>query len=400
MQLSQEYHGIYLYIKALGRLDASWADYFTDTLLNYVRNGRHHLVIDASELVFLSSAGIRALLRVYKELASVKGSFRIYQATEFVVQTLSTSGFKLWLADSLPSDFPKAASSSEHEHRQRYMLNENAALTLTIHKGWRPWQQLKDESVRRFSFPQKVFALGIGSAAENMAMAKKQFGEFIAVSGNVVFQAPLEESRPDYLIAEKDFIPAMQCIQTLYGEGEMSALLRFSPNEDTPFYPVSRLLEMILESCVCESAGFVILGEIEGLVGASLIKSPGLLKADDQLTFPELKKWLSFSGERVFAHQQGLLAGIVKKGKSKLLPALPSNPELSAHIHAAVFPYQPLQNDKIELESTVGKFFSGPPPLSVMHLADDQRPAVGLGESALIRGAIWYAPIENKESLL
>lgn len=397
MQLSQEHHGIYLYITASGKLDASWADYFTDTLLNYVRNGQHHLVIDASELVFLSSAGIRALLRINKELASVKGSFRIYQATDFVRQTLSTSGFKLWLADSLPADFHKTAICDENEHLQRYILNEDAALTLTIHEGWRPWQQLKDESVRRFSFPENVFALGIGSAAENLAMGKEQFGEFIAVSGNVVFQAPLEESRPDYLIAEKDFIPAMQCIQTLWGEGDMSELLRFAPNEDRPFYPVTRLLEMILESGACESAGFVILGEIEGLVGASLIKSPGLLKSDHPLAFPELKEWLSFSGERVFAHQQGLLAGVVKNGKSKMLPALPSNPDLSAHVHAAVFPYQPLQNDKIHLESTVGKLFNGPPPLSVMHLADDTRPAVGLGESALIRGAVWYAPIQNPE---
>ncbi len=397
MQLSQESHGIYLYIKALGRLDASWTDYFTDTLLNCVRNGRHHLVIDASGLVYLSSAGIRALLIINKELASVKGSFCLYQATDFVAQTLSASGFTPWLADSLPEDFPRTATRDENAHQKRYVLDEDAALTLTIHDGWRPWQQLKDESVRRFRFPENVFAIGIGSAAENLAMAKEQFGEFIAVSGNVVFQAPQEETRPDYLIAEKDFVPAMHCIQTLFWEGGMSALQRFAPSEDLPFYPVTRLLEMILENCACQGAGFVILGEIEGLVGASLIQSPGLLKADQPLGFPELKNWLSFSGERVFAHQQGLLAGVVKKGRSQLLPALPSNPDLSAHIHAAVFPYQPLQNHKIDLQSTVGKFFNGPPPVSVMHLADDKRPGFGLGESALIRGAIWYAPIQNPE---
>ncbi len=78
---------------------------------------------------------------------------------------------------------------------------------------------------------------------------------------------------------------------------------------------------------------------------------------------------------------------------------MPSAPDLAAHIHAAVFPYQPLQNGKIELESAIGKFFNGPPPLSVMHLADDDRPVVGLGESALIRGACWFSPLQNPEVL-
>jgi len=191
----------------------------------------------------------------------------------------------------------------------------------------------------------------------------------------------------------------MQCLQALVCRGEMAALLRFAPSDETPFFPIAALLQMILKQSRKMMAGFVVLGEIEGLVGAALIQSPGLLSADESFSFPEVKEWLSFSGERVFAHQQVLLTGVVKDRDNHDDPPLPSHPGLAAHIHAAVFPYQPLPNGNIDMAASVQKFFNGPPPLAVMHLVDDNRPAVGLGQSALIRGACWCAPVQNPEVL-
>ncbi len=400
MQLTHEKRGNYLLIKAAGRLDATWADFFTDTLLNHVRNGCHEMIIDAAGMDYISSAGIRSLLRVYKEINTVKGHLTIYRAVEFVKGILTTSGFDFLLADSLPDDLPHTASKDLNDNLEHYDISQGASLDLHIHDGWLPWQKVVSEAVKNFTFSDDVFALGIGSTAENPAVAESQFGEFLAVSGNVVFQTPLEESRPDYLIAEKDYVPAMKGIQAILLKGGMSRLLRFAPTNRESFFPVSSLLQMILEKGGVDTAGFVIVGEIEGLVGASLIRSPGLLERDEEFSFPEVKDWLSFSGERVFAHQQALIAGIVKKGgEAKLIPPLPSEPDLAAHIHAAIFPYQPLQNGRIDLKTTVHKFFSGPPPIAVMHLIDDNRPVVGLGQSALIRGAVWYAPVRIKEVL-
>ena len=66
MELKTERIGKYMLVSASGRLDASWAEYFADVFLNYIRNGDHHLVIDAAAMEFLSSAGIRSLLRINK----------------------------------------------------------------------------------------------------------------------------------------------------------------------------------------------------------------------------------------------------------------------------------------------------------------------------------------------
>ena len=408
MKIEQEQRGRYLLIRAEGRLDASWADYFTDTLLLHIRNGRHNLVIDASKMIFLSSAGIRALLRVFKELKTVRGSFLVVNPTPFVEQTLSTSGFQMWLGEGPPEDMPAAGSGgreneAETDGMHHFVLNETASLTLSEEAVWHPWQRVDARAVTTLTCSPDICAFGIGSSAPTFEEARDRFGEFLSVAGNVAYQPPDEQGHPDYLVSERQFVPRMQCIQLLSCRGEMGHLIRFAPTAKTSFFPISALVEKMLETTQEKAAGFVMLGEIEGLVGTALIRSPGLLDQSQDVPFPEIRDWLTFCGERLYSHQQALILGIAGRsegmGERTLCPPLPSCSGVSAHIHAAVFPYQPLQNGKIEWGPAVNKFFSGPPPLAVMHLADDARPVVGLGQSALSRGACWFGPIHNLEVL-
>jgi hypothetical protein len=324
-----------------------------------------------------------------------------------VEQTLSTSGFQMWLAKELPEDMPAAASGDEADHGdqephagiQRFTIHEKAELTVSQPAAWRPWQVVKPNMSKALSFTQDSFALGIASAAGSFEEARDHFGEFLAVGGNVVFQPPDEVGSPDYLIAAKHYIPRMQCIQVLHCSGDMRHLIRFSPTAKTSFYTLSTLAGDILDQTDGAASGFVMLGEIEGLVGTALIRSPGRITSEQEIHFPEIRDWLTFCGERSYSHQQALLTGVVcKAGVSRLAP-MPSHSDIAVHIHAAVFPYQPLQNGKIGLHAAVAKFFDGPPPMAVMHLADDVRPIVGLAESALIRGACWFGPLQNPEVL-
>ncbi len=402
MKIELEQRGKYLLIKANGRLDATWAGYFSDTLLDQIRKGQHDLVIDAAEIVFLSSAGIRALMIVFKELSRVQGRFTVSQPADFVELTLRTAGFESWLSRNYPEDMPTADGAlgkEENTGLQHYCLNEDASLTLSRGTGWQPWQVVEEKMVSSRSFYQQDFALGIGSAAGTFEEALDQFGEFMAVAGNVVYQPAQEQSPPDYLIAEKEFIPQMQCLQALHFSGEMKQLLRFSPTEKSPFFRLSNLYETLLQQSGEKTIGFVILGEIDGLVGTALIRSPGRIETERDIAFPEVRDWLSFCGERCYSRQQALIVGVVGRTGSPCLPLLPNRSDLAAHIHGAVFPYQPLPNGEIDLDIAVGKFFNGPPPLAVMHLTEDNRPVVGLGESALIRGACWFGPLQNPEVL-
>ncbi len=392
-----------LLIKASGRLDASWSDYFTDTFLDYIRNGEHYLVIDAGELTFLSSAGIRSLVRISKELNRVKGLLRLIQANDFVTSTLRMTGFGEWLADVAPEDLMVVSddTNDKSDDTDVFVLKKDARIVVEVVSAWKPWQQVKEKEVVLHEFQADSFALGIGSPYDKLAGKEALYGDFVTFCGHVVYQMPEDRSRPDYLIPVADFVPTLQTIQCMHGRGEMSHLWRFAPEAEKERQGVSELASRALAMTNTEQAAFVVLAETEGLVGAYMIQSPGAEQAFKPNDFVEMRQWLSFCGEPAYTGEQALVFGIVSRrdspDNSGLLVPLASNPDLAMHAHAVIFPYQPLQNGVLDLKNQIAKFFNGPPPKGVMHLLDDDRPTLGLGESLFTRGAMWCAPVQWKE---
>ena len=394
-----------LTVKATGRLNASRAEYFLDAFMEYIRRGEHQLVIDAAGMEFLSSAGIRSLMRIHKELARVEGRFVMINTNEFVRSTLETTGLGEWLAEQIPESFSAetetlAAANNLPDHI--FLLDKDAGVKLNTMNSWVPWQTIQKDQVKKTAFHPDSFGLGIGSPVDQDRDNTTRFGDFLAVCGHVVYQPPDVKSRPDYLVPAGLYIPEMQAIQLLFAEGGMSHLLRFAPDDDHSRYPVSRLIDQALSLINAEEIAFVILGETDGLVGAYLTRSPAEKAAGPAPVFPEVREWLSFTGEPAFRGEQALIFGVAARNNTDepLLKALPSLEGISAHMHAVVFPFQPLQNGKIDLQQQIAKLFNGPPPKALLHLIDDNRPLQGLGESSLVRGALWCAPVKEKEEQL
>lgn len=81
-----------------GRLDAMTSDSFFEAVAAEVSKGRTQVRVDASQVSYISSAGLRAMLQAHRKTASAKGSFHIVSASPFVSQTISMSGLDLLLA--------------------------------------------------------------------------------------------------------------------------------------------------------------------------------------------------------------------------------------------------------------------------------------------------------------
>ncbi|MCK9414286.1 MAG: STAS domain-containing protein [Prolixibacteraceae bacterium] len=162
MELQAEKIGKYLIVYANGRLDATWSDYFTDTFLNYIRNGEHQLVLEASALHFLSSAGIRSLVRINKELAFIKGSFLIVNANDFVSATLTTTGFGTWLSETMPVDLVpniEMHDISNVSSSELYTINPKGSLTINLINGWQDWKAINESEVKKTAFSRDILHL-------------------------------------------------------------------------------------------------------------------------------------------------------------------------------------------------------------------------------------------------
>src|SRR6476661_4162607 len=73
VEISRRYSRDTVELSVTGRLDGYWSDHLASALDEEIRLGRHHLLLDLSDVVFMSSAGIGALVKSYNDLDSIQG---------------------------------------------------------------------------------------------------------------------------------------------------------------------------------------------------------------------------------------------------------------------------------------------------------------------------------------
>lgn len=85
-------HGI-LVLGLKGRLDSTTSEDFEKTLLGSVRQGETRLVLDFEELEYISSAGLRVLLKAAKEVKSSEGRIALCSVRDYIKEIFEMSGF-------------------------------------------------------------------------------------------------------------------------------------------------------------------------------------------------------------------------------------------------------------------------------------------------------------------
>ncbi len=398
-------------IRLAGRLDATWAAHVHGAASEFVRDGHHRLRIDASGLEYLSSAGLRTLLRIRRDLDAVNGSLAIVRASPFVRETLRMSGLETLLApDGEEAGVPAAAAPREAApdarepvpgmRIERHVLDPGGHADLRVHSAWTPWDPVRAGDLVEMEFPRHRFGLGIGAPGSGPDDARGRLGDFAAAAGCLAWLPGDGAESPDYLEQEDRLVPRLHAAQALAAEGAFSHLLRFQPGARDASISVDDLLDQALESTGAGAVAAVVLAEIDGLVGAALARSPGLIQAGDRPgDFPEIRNWIAFCGERLHRRSLALVVAFAARdagaaSRARLAPS-PFRNGLCAHAHAVVLPFRPLPRGVVDFEPSVRAAFAESSPLGVLHLLGDDRPIGGLGQSTFIRGACWCAPLQR-----
>ena len=426
MEINKRYSQDTVELSVAGRLDGYWSDHLASALDEEIRHGRHHLLLDLSKVVFLSSAGIGVLVKSYNDLDSIQGSLTIWKASDRVRKVIEICGLDQLLlgkADVIqdvitderghPSIALKTAQQIERDGVlfDVYELAFGAGLTCrilgdaTLLEGCRFGQ----ENCYSMDLPDSSFAIGLGALGENFDECRSRFGEFIAVAGAVAYQPTDGTNVPDHLVAAGK---SLTHVQVCYGiaceglpAGPFTKLIRFQAGRDTGPVTLTQLVNACLEIAESDRLGIVMVAEAAGLVGAALRRSP--THASEQtgpFEFPQVREWLSYTAERAHTRGMTLVAGVaLREGSEVMAPVVralndsKTDPAgaISGHFHAAAFSYHPLQNGKIDLQTTVKKLFKGQTVEDVLHLLGDDRIIAGAGQSEFIRGACWIGPIRE-----
>ena len=395
-----------LRIEISGRMDAAWSAELGKYLQQSVHSGAHAIALDLSAVTYLSSAGIRVLVILAKQLKAIEGSLRIVKASDSVASVLELVGFNYLLAEqqTLKPQTTPAAIVPELRHWQFaeqdfqvYALN--AAQPQSAHLLGKPEAFLGGDSnnlpLHRLSLSAQTTVLGLGAIGDTSALSAEA-GELLAVAGLAIVRPAQEAAHPDWLINQAQLRAQLSLLYGCQMAGDFSQLLRFGEQFDAQAIAISDLANAVLALLETEAAVFVCAAETASLVGASLQQSPGLLD-QDLFGFPEIRDNLVFTAEPAYHDESSLIVGIVSRQADAtwqtFLRPIDQEASLFVHMHAAVMPYRPVPKGLIDLPTTIAHFLESETIRDVLHLLNDDREGIGSGQSYLRRGAVWCAEL-------
>jgi hypothetical protein len=339
---------------------------------------------------------------------------RVLRPTEIVLTTLQLSGIATMLVAVSPAAevVPPAVATKletqkppeEKPAAQRWERNGvtfesrelpgGQALICQLHGHPEKFAagQLSADDSTRVRFGADVFGVGLGAFGAEAEDARGRFGEFLAVAGAAVTQPTDGSSVPDFQVTEGQFVPEVNLLYGLTASGSFARLLRFEAGQSQRrVIALSELVEAALENLQTAAAGFVILAESAGVVGATLRQSPLLASSQSPWTFPGVRDWLSFTTNVVCI--VGFAAREPGPDSAAFLRRIGPGTSALGHFHAAVFPYRPLPKGNLSLTEWVANLLGTESAQTVMHLLADEREFEGVGQTDLMRGACWISPL-------
>jgi anti-sigma B factor antagonist len=81
-------------ISAKGRIDSNSSDVLLSKLENAVNDGNKNIILNMLQVEYLSSIGIRVILKIYKKVSEEGGSFKIERPSEIVKNLLGMVALK------------------------------------------------------------------------------------------------------------------------------------------------------------------------------------------------------------------------------------------------------------------------------------------------------------------
>jgi len=79
-------------ISVSGRVDSTTAPEFENALKGALDSGRHHIVLDLSDVDYMSSAGLRAMVSALKSARHHNGDLRLANPSPRVAEVLQLAG--------------------------------------------------------------------------------------------------------------------------------------------------------------------------------------------------------------------------------------------------------------------------------------------------------------------
>lgn len=93
MQVTESKNGDIAVLTVTGRLDSNTSLDFEEKVLGSIKSGERKVVLDFGTLEYISSAGLRVLLKATREAKAQGGKLVICAARDYIQEVFDLSGF-------------------------------------------------------------------------------------------------------------------------------------------------------------------------------------------------------------------------------------------------------------------------------------------------------------------
>ena len=363
MLITLEERGKWLTIGLNGRFDAEGSGIVSEAVEKALSQGRRFVELDMRGVDYLSSAGIRILLLHHRKIGQLKGTFILTGMQDRIKRILEMVG----LYDLL---LPAGPSTTEPDHTpvatmglsgwtyQDFAL-DSAGILIPKFIGEPCAGTCEDKGdlpCKVLPFPPSTISVGIGALGYDDAQCRDRFGSFITAGGIAAYKPAAPGQAPDYVVYAEAYVPGLHVVSGLSMSGNFSHLISFECGEGSTI-EFSDLAESMLRLQDKPAIGFVLTAECENRI----LLACGVMGKPNQ---NKMKGWLRPWGDGA---------------------------ALSGHIHAVLFPYQPLRLGFVRLKETVAGLFERE-LLDVFHVESPIEPAHPQ-PIRFLRGVAWFSGI-------
>ncbi len=283
MEIVTQQLGDALEVKVTGRLDNYWTEHLRGNLEEIIRGGAHGVRLNASEITFLSSAGVGLLVKLHTQLKGIGGSFLVTSPSPRVKQVLDLCQLSPILIAQTATPAPAAVHKSEDRRFSSLagsfeVIECASAKPLICERigdpGLLKGCRFGPGDSRMVAYPETTFGFGLGAFGNGFEDARTRFGEFLAVGGSAAYLPTDGTNVPDFMVSSGELVPEMNVLYGLRWEGGFTHLMRFETSNAEGPIALAELVRTALEISGAPAIGMVMVVESAGLVGAALRRSP------------------------------------------------------------------------------------------------------------------------------
>jgi len=340
MDVLAEDRGDCLILKPVGRLDTTGSNQLAETFRAECHEPHSGVIVDMSEVAYLSSAGLRVVLTMHKALRARHGTVVLVGANPFCRQVLEMTG----MAHAFPQcpSLEQALALCERAARERFALEhwEDLERWQAECGSFRLLVSCPDRTVVRVlgrvkdvlcaaagpaqlhskRFSETEYSIGLGGLGDRLQDYFPVMGEMITIGGTMVWLPTDGHDTPDFLIPQVD--TGGVTLRTVFNvslAGQFNEVMLFESCEEkgTSLTTLYRTLFQFARGsrpAFRGVLGLALRGEMGAVYGSGVTRSPikDLAPANgEMITDPSnFAEWFEVDTTPRYQQVTGLLCGV------------------------------------------------------------------------------------------